>query len=102
MSDKKLNLSPDKIEKSTQKQLTPEDAAREMASFYSIMGDCALNLVPIMDDIAKTLQVISLDLSDHIFYQKKIALKMEAVTEIEIQEQEQEDDEEPPLKPANA
>lgn len=97
MSEKKLNLNRENIKK---EPATPEEAAKQaskrIAEFYETMGNCLINLVAIHNDIAKTIREISTDSNDIAFYQKKIALKMEAVNAMEIEEQEAEDDDDSP------
>ena len=94
MSDKKLNLNKENV---PPEPMTPEQAALAMAKFYEHIGSGIFNLVAIHNDFANTLKdEISVDLNDIAFYLKKLAIKMEAVTELEIEEREAEAEDEPP------
>ena len=99
MSEKKLNLNKENV---PPEPMTPEKAAEAMAKFYDHMSSGVFNLVAIHNDFAKTLrEEISVDLNDIAFYLKKLAIKMEAVSELEIEEREQEADEPPPANSSN-
>lgn len=95
---KGLNINRNKVnsEDTHQKPMTAEEASMVMAEFYNTMGSGVFNMVAIMADLNKILGELSVDLNDMAFYQKKIALKMGAVSEIEILEHEKEGDEPPP------
>ena len=91
------DLSRENIKKTEKpKPMTQEEAAQMMANFYSTMANGVINLVAISGAAQQSLSEISIDLNDIAFYIKKLAVKMDAVSIMEIEEHEAAEDEEPP------
>ena len=95
-----LNLSEDGIKKEPEATLTPEqiqiEAARTMGAFYNTVGNCALNLVAILEHIRKSLEDASNDSASLLELEAKRALKDDIITQVEFEEMMAPEEEEPP------
>jgi hypothetical protein len=95
MTKKKLGLKRDNIKPEPQKPMTQEEAAAAMGNFYAVMGDCVLNMVPILERIAMNLEQVVIEISDIKDNLNRKGLHEGWITELDIAEREREDDGQP-------
>ena len=98
--ENKLNLEEKNIKAEPKILLTPEQmqqkAAETMGTFYHIVGNTCLNIIPILESIKESFVDISNDSASLLELEAKRALKDEVINPVEFEEMMKPANEEPP------